>query len=102
MSQLRTLPAPLEDLRWFPNTMLGGSQVPIIPVSGNPIPYLAFMCFWGAGVAGVGTHVCTVCIFFLKKSMSALILFKLFHKLETEGTLPNSFYEATVTLSIPP
>jgi hypothetical protein len=26
------------------------------------------------------------------------ILFKLFHKLETEGTLPNSFYEATVTL----
>ncbi|KAL6078509.1 hypothetical protein STEG23_011078 [Scotinomys teguina] len=26
------------------------------------------------------------------------ILFKLFHTVETEGTLPNSFYEATVTL----
>jgi hypothetical protein len=26
------------------------------------------------------------------------ILFKLCHKTETEGTLPNSFYEATVTL----
>jgi hypothetical protein len=25
-----------------------------------------------------------------------LILFNLFHKIETEGTLPNSFYEATV------
>ena len=30
------------------------------------------------------------------------ILMKVFHKLETEGTLPNSFYEATVTLSILP
>ena len=26
------------------------------------------------------------------------ILLKLFHKLETDGTLPNSFYEAKVTL----
>ena len=26
------------------------------------------------------------------------ILLKLFHKIETEGTLPNSFYEATVTM----
>jgi hypothetical protein len=26
------------------------------------------------------------------------VLLKLFHKTETEGTLPNSFYEATITL----
>ena len=26
------------------------------------------------------------------------ILFKQFHKIETEGTLPNLFYEATITL----
>jgi hypothetical protein len=28
------------------------------------------------------------------------ILFKLFHKIETEGTLPNSLYEVTLTLHI--
>jgi hypothetical protein len=27
-----------------------------------------------------------------------LVLHKLFHKIEVEGTLPNSFYEATITL----
>jgi hypothetical protein len=26
------------------------------------------------------------------------VLHKLYHKIETEGTLPNSFYEATITL----
>jgi hypothetical protein len=26
------------------------------------------------------------------------IFLKIFHKIETEGTLPNSFYEATITL----
>ena len=26
------------------------------------------------------------------------VLHKLFHKIETEGTLPNTFYEATITL----
>jgi hypothetical protein len=30
------------------------------------------------------------------------IFFKLCHKIETEGTLPNSFYEASVTLSTLP
>jgi hypothetical protein len=32
-----------------------------------------------------------------KKELSPTLL-KLFHKIETEGTLPNSFYEATITL----
>jgi hypothetical protein len=30
------------------------------------------------------------------------ILFKLFNKIETEGTLPNLFYEATVKLTLKP
>ena len=29
-------------------------------------------------------------------------LLKLFHKIETEGTLPNSFYESTITLILNP
>jgi hypothetical protein len=29
-------------------------------------------------------------------------LLKLFHRIETEGTLPNSFYEATITLILKP
>jgi hypothetical protein len=32
-----------------------------------------------------------------KKDLISILL-KLFHKIETEGTLPNSFYEVTVTL----
>jgi hypothetical protein len=30
--------------------------------------------------------------------LDPLGLFKVFHKIETEGTLPNSFSEATITL----
>ena len=30
------------------------------------------------------------------------VLLKLFHKIETEGTLPNLFYEATITLKPKP
>ena len=30
--------------------------------------------------------------------MGLPILLKIFHKIETEGTLPNSFYEVTITL----
>jgi hypothetical protein len=30
------------------------------------------------------------------------ILFKIFHKIETEGRIPNSFYKATITLKPKP
>jgi hypothetical protein len=40
------------------------------------------------------------CITFKEDLMP--ILFKLFHKTETEATLPRSFYESTVILSILP
>ena len=32
------------------------------------------------------------------KEVLILVLHKLFHKIEADGTLPNSFYEATITL----
>ena len=32
------------------------------------------------------------------KEVLIQIFLKIFHKIETEGTLPNSFYEATITL----
>ena len=38
---------------------------------------------------------------FKKKKLIAILL-KLFHKKETEGTIPNSFTEATVTLKQKP
>jgi hypothetical protein len=37
------------------------------------------------------------CTKVLKEGLIPTLL-KLFHKIETEGTLPNSFYEATITL----
>jgi hypothetical protein len=37
----------------------------------------------------------------IKKDLIS-IFFKVFHKIETEGTLPNSFYEATITLILKP
>jgi hypothetical protein len=36
-----------------------------------------------------------------KKDLISILL-KLFHKIETEGTLPNTFYEVTVTLIAKP
>ena len=46
------------------------------------------------------TKIKTVkCLDFLKTFRDLIpVLHKLFHKIETEGTLPNSFYEATITL----
>jgi len=39
-----------------------------------------------------------ICILTQPSKDQIPILFKLFHKVETAGTLPNSFYEITVTL----
>ena len=45
------------------------------------------------GLDGFSTEFCKI-----SKEELILILLKLFHTIEIEGTLPNSFYEATITL----
>ena len=47
----------------------------------------------GPGPGGFNAETCKT----FKEDLMP-VLFKLFHRIETEGTVPNSFYEATITL----